>query len=179
MNQLRKPFALSLAIHGVVFGFIYAVSSTCAQNNLPIVIDFNVDFDALGTAGPGLGPANQSAGPPALKTAARPRSNSVPSHDVAHFEPHISPAPVTGQVLKAAVEHTGPVAIAAPAKAGPSLVAKNEIYGTSIASGRTGGASGQGGAKLPVVVEEAREYRRVVAGHRWVRRAVAVLPLIR
>jgi len=144
MNELRKHFALSLAIHGVLFGLIYAVSSTCAQNNLPIVIDFNVDLDALGTAGPGLGPANQSTGAPARKVAGRPPSNPVPLSDVARAEPRVSAASLTGQVLKVAVEHTGPVAIAAPAKAGLSFVAKSEISGTSVASGRAGGASGQG-----------------------------------
>jgi len=144
MNELRKHFALSLAIHGVLFCLIYAVSSTCAQNNLPIVIDFNVDLDALGTAGPGLGPAKHSAGLTAPKAANRLRSNPVPSRDVVHSEPHVSPTSVTGQMLKAAVEHTGPVVIATPAKTGPSFVAKSEISGTLAVSGRTGGASGQG-----------------------------------
>jgi periplasmic protein TonB len=142
MNRQRKSFALSLVIHGVLLGSIYAVSSTCAQNDAPIVIDFNV----VGGAGSGLGPANLPAGPPAPGAAGHPRSTPPPAHAVARSETLKASLPVAETVAKTAVEQTGPAAIIESSKTGAFVAAKNESSGTPSVAGKPGGPSGAGGS---------------------------------
>jgi len=141
MNQQQKSFALSLVIHGSLLASIYAVSSTCAQNDSPIVIDFNV----VGTAGPGLGPANPSPGPPAPRADGCPRPAPAPEHNVVRSQIPSALIPAPAPVEKMAVEQAGPAAIAASPKTEITATTKTEISGVPGGTGKSDGASGAGG----------------------------------
>jgi periplasmic protein TonB len=140
VSRQRKSIVLSLLIHGVLLVSIYAVSSSCAQTDLPIVIDFSV----TGTSGHGSGAANSLAGQAAPKAAGHSRPAPLPAHAVAHSETLKTSLPVAEPVVKTAVEQTGPAAIIASPKTKSVVAAKYEPSGVSGAAARTAAVSGRG-----------------------------------
>ncbi|NVN92121.1 MAG: energy transducer TonB [Desulfuromonadales bacterium] len=140
MNRQQTSTALSLLLHGILLVSIYAVSSSCAQSDSPLVIDFSVNGDA----GRGIGEGKPPPGPPAPTSAGRPHSTPAPPRTVARSEPLKVPLPVTEPVVKTAVEQSGPAAVAASPKTESLVAANYEPSGVSDAAARPAAVSGQG-----------------------------------
>jgi protein TonB len=115
MNRQRKSLLLSVALHGLAVCSIYAVSSTLAQPDPPVVIDFTVSSGN----GPGKEAPEKVVNAPQRKFV-RMKPVSEQKRVAAHSEPERARPIVPDKVPAPPVERFGPATITSERKEGPS-----------------------------------------------------------
>lgn len=140
MNCRTKAMTISLLLHGAALSLVFALSSSLAKQNIPIVIDFTLVEQSAPAAPPAKAPQKKAESPIIAKPTPQPKPVK---------EKVTSPAP--------AVEAEGPVPIVAkprepaplpPAQTGP-VTATNNASGGTVPTGtsRTAGYSAGGTAE--------------------------------
>jgi len=132
MNRGRKALALSLALHGALFGGIYTGSSTFAHLGRPVVLDFTLADPAPPPAG-GSMETKQPSRPVArqkMPTQVKPEVRKTERVEAPQKTSGIPTQPVTEQKGAAPVAET-------PRETSPGTAGKERVVPTV-----TGGSSG-------------------------------------
>jgi protein TonB len=152
MNRHRESLLLSIALHGLAVCSLYAVSSTFARPDPPVVIDFTVSPDnGTGKEAPG-----KVVNAPQRKVVGRMKPVPEQKRVAARSEPERAQPIVPDKAPAPPVERFGPAAITSERKEGPSApvtaataAASDNTVGTAVsASGAHAGmmtASGGSG----------------------------------
>jgi protein TonB len=136
MNCLMKAMILSLGLHGIVIFLVFALSSSIAQQDKPIVIDFDLAEPSNPPTPPTASPQKKANSPVIAKTHPLP---SPPKRKSAPPKPASEPARMVPVFAKPGES------IQPPAEQSSTATAKTMNGGSgTTGSNQTGGNSGSG-----------------------------------